>query len=1406
MSNLPTILYIDYTGNNRYRYQIRKPDESIYFQKVWEIEVDHRVIERLCKDIDRKLDRLNSGPIDDDGYNELKRIGRTLYDQLLPEESCADLRELLKSLNTPLLISTNDPQTYWELIYDGDEFWGVKYPIGRTVWNKPVPNTVPWQKRKRQALFIVNPNGEDELMPAEKETDKFLDWLKAQGIECKYLTREDATLTNVLNELGSGDYEIIYYLGHIKLDDTRGEYGFVLNDEEILCTSVVRRSAKGTPFVFLNGCRSANVVKVKSLADAFIDAKAMLVIGTICDVPENGARKLAERFFELALSGNLIGEALTTAKKEILNPTFRATWASFIMYGDPCLKIKEDIVTKALREIGLKRNDFDSSCMRVIEECIEYARPTGQIATPHLFLAMLRGTDDRLRDGLREQKLKPEILEEAFRRIFTLAKRFQKETETLEDIKWSENTPKILHLAKRIAEKNKHEEIKEEDMLCAFVRQGGGSTGRVLQRIGVDWTAIAGEICEDKDLCREFAERQLSLGPLKRDECDSSAWYIIKRSIEAACRSGSDTVGTPHLFLAMLDGEEGCLSNALSRQGVSHTKVKQLFRQMMSPQGEANLIETIKCSENTKQILLLAKKLSLSEKREKVTETDLLSAFVQQGGGETGKFLQNQLGIDLLALTSQLFLEDGEIDIDRFDETGKEVLKATLDSACERGDKIVATPHLFAGLSSLEGGITQALLLNQGVDPQEVKDTITGIVEKERDITGYIKPALSLSCLSARLIRILSKADTLCKSEGADGITERHLLLAFLSVDAGETENALRSMGVSLSTMKHCISLAKDGSIKITTTPLLDKLGRDITKEAKEGRLRPVIGREEEIQRIATILSRQTKNAPLLVGEAGVGKTAAVEGLAQQIISTQELPKTLKDLRIIEISVSRLVAGTKYRGDFEQRMERLIKEAKQENIVLFIDEIHTLVGAGSAGGGSLDAGNILKPTLASGEIRCIGATTMDEYRRYIEPDSALSRRFQLVQIEEPTQDEAVEILKGLRDNYEEHYGLKITDEAIKAAVKLSISYLTDRHLPDKACDVIEEACASAQIKKSRGKSKKIIVTGEDIAQVISQMVPGIQVGKITEDEQAGLLDLEDRLKHRVIGQDEAISIVAQTVRSGRANLKDANRPIAVFIFAGSTGVGKTELAKALAEALFGSEECLIRLDMSEFMEPHSVSKLIGAPPRYVGYKEGGQLTKPLRWKPHSIVLLDEIENAHPEILQVFLQLFGEGRITDTQGHTVSGKNAIFIMTTNITAKSEGKVGFGKAEETQKRVKSQVVADLKKVFSPEFFNRIDEVIVFNNLNKEDIRTIITRQLNSITEQVMKEHRITVKIEESAIDYLVEKGYDPNYGARAALREIDKEIRKPLSTKIVEGKLKVVIITVDGDRIKFLTESR
>ena len=810
---------------------------------------------------------------------------------------------------------------------------------------------------------------------------------------------------------------------------------------------------------------------------------------------------------------------------------------------------------------------------------------------------------------------------------------------------------------------------------------------------------------------------------------------------------------------------------------------------------------------------------------------------------------------------------------DKYTERAKQVLMLAREEANRFNHNYIGTEHLLLGLVREGEGIAAKVLYDMGVDITKVRSAVEFIIGRgERVNVGEIS-------LTPRAKKVIELAVEEARRLGHNYIGTEHLLLGLVREGEGIAAGVLESLGVSLEKVRQKViqsvsqqpsRLTQESSGRQSTsrTPLIDQMGIDLTAAARGDKLDPVIGREQEIERVVQILSRRTKNNPALIGEPGVGKTAIVEGLAQRVIAG-DVPETLLGKRLLTLDIGALVAGTKYRGEFEERLKKILEEIRGSgDCMLFIDELHTLVGAGAAEG-AVDAANILKPTLARGELQCIGATTLDEYRKYIERDAALERRFQPVHVRELDIEETIAVLQGVKERYEEHHKAHITDEAVKVAAEMSGRYVTDRFLPDKAIDLIDEAASRVRIQQANTSNalrnavkeldgivrekedaiesrqydeavglgekeselrKKIEglesdwpneeekwpnVTKEDVATVVS-MWTGIPVTRIAQEESERLLHMEENLHRSVVSQEEAISNVSKAVRRARAGLKDPKRPIGSFIFVGPTGSGKTYLARALAEFMFGSSDAMVRLDMSEYMEKHTISRLVGAPPGYVGYEEGGQLTEAVRRRSYSVVLLDEIEKAHPDVFNVLLQIMEDGRLTDGRGRTVDFRNTILIMTSNVGAhliKRDAAIGFRLESEDlrtegqfYKEMRERVMAEIKKTFRPEFLNRVDSVVVFRHLLKEDIISIVDIQLAELQAR-LTEHEITLKVTGDAKELLVEQGYDPDNGARPLRRVIQNLIENELAEGLLAEKFHAGdIITVDRDGEELRLEVR
>lgn len=806
---------------------------------------------------------------------------------------------------------------------------------------------------------------------------------------------------------------------------------------------------------------------------------------------------------------------------------------------------------------------------------------------------------------------------------------------------------------------------------------------------------------------------------------------------------------------------------------------------------------------------------------------------------------------------------------DRFTEKAQKVLIFAQEEAVRLRHNYIGTEHILLGLLREGEGLAAQILNSRGANLGDIRKRVVSAVGMGNvpvsQVIGYTPRTKNIMEISVNEARML----------GHNYVGTEHLLLALIREGEGVAAQILKSLGIELSNILEDIIQQVSGDekagfkqgmsgIKKGNTPNLEQYGRDLTEMAREGKLDPIIGREKETERVIQILSRRTKNNPVLIGDPGVGKTAIAEGLAQKI-AEGNVPEILKDKRVITLDLSAMIAGSKYRGEFEERLKNVMNEiVENKNIILFIDEMHTIIGAGAAEG-AIDASNILKPALARGEIQAIGATTIDEYRKHVEKDAALERRFQPVMVGEPTKEETLQILMGLRDKYEAHHKVKITDESLKAAVDLSDRYITDRFLPDKAIDLIDEAASRVRIKtftappdvkkleeelsslekekaeainsqnfekaaeirdkeqylkkelenvkkdwSEKANHQEPIVGEEEIAHITADWT-GIPVTKLAQEESQRLLNLEEILHNRVIGQDEAVSAVSKAIKRARVGLKDPKRPVGSFIFLGPTGVGKTELSRALAEVLFGDENSMIRIDMSEYMEKHTVSRLIGSPPGYVGYDEGGQLTEKVRRKPYSVVLFDEIEKAHSDVFNVLLQILEDGRLTDGKGRTVDFKNTVIIMTSNVgadTIRKQKVMGFtstsNEKEEVYERMKDNLLGELRKSFRPEFLNRVDDVIVFHQLEEEHLKSIVGLMLKALIKRI-EELDIRIEVTENTKELLVKKGFDPVYGARPLRRAIQKMLEDKLSEEMLAGRVKAgskVVVDSDGEKLIFL----
>ncbi|KAB1441048.1 ATP-dependent Clp protease ATP-binding subunit [Candidatus Galacturonibacter soehngenii] len=812
---------------------------------------------------------------------------------------------------------------------------------------------------------------------------------------------------------------------------------------------------------------------------------------------------------------------------------------------------------------------------------------------------------------------------------------------------------------------------------------------------------------------------------------------------------------------------------------------------------------------------------------------------------------------------------------DKYTQKAKNALDLAKRTAKQLKHGYIGTEHILVGLLKESTGVAAQVLYNSNIEEDSLLDLIEQLIAPSVDNTVILEK----EGYTPRAIKVLENSEKEAKRFRSEKVGTEHILIAIVKETDSVAARLLTTLGANMQKIyvEILVAMGEDGSLykeefqngkpikkkSKLETPTLNQYSRDLTELARSGQLDPVIGREKEIARVVQILSRRGKNNPCLIGEPGVGKTAIAEGLASRMIAGT-LPDSVKDKRLVTLDLSGVVAGSKYRGEFEERIKKILSEVKEAgNILLFIDEIHTIIGAGGAEG-AIDASNILKPSLARGEIQLIGATTIEEYRKYVEKDAALERRFQPVMVDEPSIEETIEILKGLRLEYENHHNVEITDEGIEAAVKMSDRYINDRFLPDKAIDIIDEASSKLRLSgakipdslgeieehvkeleefkeeliksgdfekaaeisekqkaeklkldKMKGKlskslrDKRLVVGENEVAGIVSDWTK-IPVKKLAEEETERLRRLETLLHKRVIGQEDAVSAVARAIKRGRVGLKDPNRPIGSFLFLGPTGVGKTELSKALAEALFGDEQSMIRVDMSEYMEKHSVSKMIGSPPGYVGYDEGGQLSEKVRRNPYSVILFDEVEKAHPDVFNVLLQVLDDGHITDSQGRKVSFKNAVIIMTSNIGARaiiSPKKLGFGTIDDDKKNyeaMKNNVMDEVKQTFKPEFLNRIDETIVFHSLSKEHVKKVVTIMLKSLVNRCKSQMNLDLVVRDSVKKFIAESGYDEKYGARPLRRAIQNNIEDKLAEEILKGTIKngdTVAVGMKNKQVEF-----
>ncbi len=1261
-------------------------------------------------------------------------LGKVMYD-CLPDQIQDILHENKES---PVLIQTNDPLLPWELLYDDSNYLGLSRSVGRMLILPMQIRARPSEfKQNLSVLIIANPSRDNPklcLPEADREAEHLYQLFRSNNCKVKMLLGSRATKYEVIKHLRGagefGEYDIIHYSGHAFLD-REGENQsatLVLAGGEKLLSIEVMRHLQGYPVVFLNACHTLAENNQESvlhhayfpgsrsaldLARAFIMGNrkggVRALIGTLWRIVDQSSREFSSHFYQHLLDGKEIGEAMRESRKKILSD-IDATWASFILYGDPCLipfrKLNDTPLPIVDTSVGtvntqgeLNIEMLGDSAKMVLFHALQEADASNckMLITPHLFIALTKQDAGYSQSFLLKQNRDPKKTRRLIREVLEQVK---------DQLNSSGVSVRIIQILQLAAEYSKVDGdsshtsmIEEKHILQAFFEDGGGFTGELLSRIGIEMPT---------------ADRAT----------------ILSMPLFSGEKGGRKLRDDPHKKQSQKDGDNADFQYYM---GCLNDKAQQAFSVAIS---------------------------------------------------EVTYFCHS----------------------------------------------VLTTPHVFIGLTKVDENGMQAVLRQFRVSPKRVRDMMRMVLGRGHSVRGV------RVVISERVVRIMQLAAKISKEDdtaaimpeilddSAPVIEERHIGMAILVEGINDPESitmqVLKKLGLNPTDMLAAFKIdarqPSAGSRSEKPLNFVTQFGRDLTALAKNGKLNSVIGREKEIERLIQILCMKSKSAPVLIGEAGVGKTAIVEGLAQKI-SIGAVSLHLKNVRIIEISVASLVAGTKYRGDFEERLQGVIREVTEAgNVILFLDEIHTLMGAGESRNGAMGAADIFKPALARGEIKCIGATTIVEYRKHIESDAALERRFSPVMVNEPSQEETIAILTGIKADFEKHHDVRIPLETIKAAVYLSMAGLPDRQLPDKAIDLLDEACSRVQLRHGRDSKevchkeschdeKEIVaeVRYQDIKEVLAERTGALVPEQPRDPPQRNdLLDIESKLKEKIVGQIEAISAVSHAVRMAGTSMRDPGKPIGVFMFMGPVGVGKSSLAKALAEV---QGKTLIQVDMSELMEKHNVAKLIGAPPGYVGYGEEGFLTGKLRSHPHCVVLLDEIDKAHPDVCNLFLHLFDEGHITDGKGRTVDARNAIFIMTSNVgvSAFSHGSkqaMGFIMPQNTD--LKAKMFEVLKETFSMEFVNRIDQCIVFHHLEKQDVLVIIQQILADLKKRLLENHGLILQEDKSVLNLIFDQGYARAWGVRQLKHAIEDIITKPLTQMILEGKfsnMKTVHATVEGGTI-------
>jgi len=1335
-------------------------------------------------------------------HDELRGHCQTLFNMFARQRDFHDIAEEL-SKGGPLLISTAECDVPWELMHDGQQFLCLSNSVGRQLRTAERPAPQAPRREPSRCLLVSNPTEDEVLRDTEEQAETLIGWLAERNIRCEHLSGKAATRVKVITKLDSGNFDLFHYCGHVDLiahDATAqpNEYALRLADGS-LRGNELRVAGEGIGIAFINGCRSAQ--SVESVTGAFLRAGARLVIGTIARVGASESRVFAEHLYGLMLQGNFAGEAFRQARLLGMAQCGVAAWAPFVLYGFPLLQVFGAPLPEKLRR------SWSASGRRVIEQAVALSATMGSVSTPSVLAALLSGENRRLRDALAKQR---QLIEQGL-----TPKVFQAMLEdklgggdvdanaSTATLNVSENTEKILDEAERLAGSSP---IDERHLQDAFVLTGGGSIGEALREAGLDWAQLTADmalsVAPDEIVVVEPQAPSLS-GFLEHDFTPDA--FVITRGAAARAQRRKDSiVRTLDLFAALVGDERGCAARELESAGFPLRELGLILDQFVDGlnvdvAGDPTAAE-LAPSSNLKSILREALHGAAVEQR-KASDRDLWRAFARHDGGNSGPALREALGIDLRLFAADIIDEAGNLRLDAFDPSALEVLHIARSAAENEGEKGITTVRLVVGLCALPEGAAAQALAAQGVTADQFAAAL-GITTGLDELTAGDRPdSFPIAIFSRRAQRILALSQSVAKGEGRPAASNRDLLVAFLNEGGGLTAEVLKALGVNLELLSATPEVAQAARArKAKITPALDKIGRDLVAEARAGKLRPVVDREDELDSIEEILLGATDNGVLLLGDSGVGKTAIVEGFAQRIADGKVAP-VLGDVGVVELRASALVASTTYRGDFEARIESISREAQRSGVILFIDEFHTLLGAGASNGSALDAANILKPYLARGEIRCIGATTLQEYRRHVEPDAALSRRFQKLAIKEASLEQTAHILRELRSRCERDHGVEVPDATVDALVRLSRRYLAGS-MPGKACNLLDKSCVKARLRHSRHGDPKTPpkLTEADILGVIQQFVPGLRLGEITAGEQQLLQGLEEDLARRVIGQPEAVAGAAKAVRLARLGLRSPDRPLGVFLFVGLSGVGKTELAKALSHRLFGSEETLVRLDMSEFAEPHTVSRLLGSPPGYVSHQEGGQLTSALQRQPHCVMLFDEIEKAHSDVVNVLLRLFDEGAVTDSRGLKADGRNALFIMTSNVGGNlvTSQTLGFrASASEDADAFGQRLSEHVRKSFPAEFVNRIDDIIVFRPLSRQDLRRIAELRVAEFINQTEQEQGVALTVEPAVLDHLTEAGYQPAYGARALLREVESRLKGPVADRVLAGEHGPLLVSLlDG----------